>query len=90
MKKPDNIEVRHLFPELYSELITILQNLSPSEWNFPTSSIKWSVAEMKREKLCKRVLVIFLRFLFHDRITNHYFISTNRNNCENKTFCNNG
>lgn len=46
MKKPDNIEVRHLFPELYSELITILQNLSPSEWNFPTSSIKWSVKDI--------------------------------------------
>jgi hypothetical protein len=31
MKTPEKIEVRHLFPELYSELIELLQNLSADE-----------------------------------------------------------
>ncbi|MDP3150570.1 MAG: maleylpyruvate isomerase N-terminal domain-containing protein [Ignavibacteria bacterium] len=46
MKKPDKIEVRHLFPELYSELIELLQRLSADEWNYPTSSSKWSVKDI--------------------------------------------
>jgi hypothetical protein len=46
MKKPDKIEVRHLFPELYSELIELLQKLSGDEWNYPTSSSKWSVKDI--------------------------------------------
>jgi hypothetical protein len=46
MKKPGIIEVRHLFPELYSELIELLQNLSPDEWNYPTSSSKWNVKDI--------------------------------------------
>lgn len=46
MKKPDKIEVRHLFPELYSELIELLQRLSADEWNYPTSCSKWSVKDI--------------------------------------------
>ena len=46
MKNPDKIEVRHLFPELYSELIELLQNLSADEWNYSTSSSKWSVKDI--------------------------------------------
>ena len=46
MKKPDNIEVRHLFPELYSELIELLQNLSADEWNYSTSSSQWTVKDI--------------------------------------------
>ena len=46
MKKPEKIEVRHLFPELYSELIELLQKLSADEWNYPTSSSKWSVKDI--------------------------------------------
>ncbi|MCK9425907.1 MAG: maleylpyruvate isomerase N-terminal domain-containing protein [Ignavibacteriaceae bacterium] len=46
MKKPDKIEVRHLFPDLYSELIEVLQKLSADEWNYPTSSSKWSVKDI--------------------------------------------
>jgi hypothetical protein len=45
-KKPKIIEVRHLFPQLYSELIELLQNLSPDEWNHPTSSSKWTVKDI--------------------------------------------
>ena len=45
-KKPEIIEVRHLFPELYSELIELLQNLSPDEWNNSTSSSKWTVKDI--------------------------------------------
>ena len=46
MKKPDNIEVRHLFPELYSALIELLQDLSADEWNYSTSSSKWTVKDI--------------------------------------------
>ena len=46
MNKPEIIEVRHLFPELYSELIELLQNLSIDEWNYPTSSSKWNVKDI--------------------------------------------
>lgn len=46
MKKPDIIKVKHLFPELYSELIDILQNLSAAEWNYPTSSSIWTVKDI--------------------------------------------
>lgn len=46
MKTPDKIEVRHLFPELYSELIKLLQNLSADEWNYPTSSSRWTVKDI--------------------------------------------
>ncbi len=46
MKKPDKIEVRHLFPELYSELIELLQKLSPDEWNYPTSNYKWNIKDI--------------------------------------------
>ena len=45
-KKPEIIEVRYLFPQLYSELIKLLQNLSPDEWNYPTSSSKWTVKDI--------------------------------------------
>ena len=46
MKKPDKIEVRRLFPELYSELIELLQKLSPDEWNYPTSNSKWNIKDI--------------------------------------------
>jgi hypothetical protein len=46
MKKPEVIEVRHLFPELYSELLELLQNISVDEWNYPTSSSKWTVKDV--------------------------------------------
>jgi hypothetical protein len=46
MKKPDKIEVRHLFPELYSELIELLQKLSADEWDYSTSSFKWTVKDI--------------------------------------------
>jgi hypothetical protein len=46
MKKPEIIKVRHLFPELYSELIKLLKNLSDNEWNYSTSSSKWSVKDI--------------------------------------------
>jgi hypothetical protein len=46
MKKPEQIEVRHLFEELYSELIEILQKLSADEWNYPTSNSKWCVRDI--------------------------------------------
>ena len=46
MKKPEKIEVRHLFPELYSELIKLLQNLSAYEWDYSTSSSKWTVKDI--------------------------------------------
>jgi hypothetical protein len=46
MKKPEVIEVRYLFPQLYSELIELLQNLSPEKWNYPTSSSKWNVKDI--------------------------------------------
>ncbi|MCX6151947.1 MAG: maleylpyruvate isomerase N-terminal domain-containing protein [Ignavibacteriales bacterium] len=46
MKKPEIIEVRHLFPELYTELIELLKNLSADEWNYPTSSSVWNVKDI--------------------------------------------
>lgn len=46
MKTPDKIEVRHLFPELYSELINLLQNLSADEWNYSTTSSRWTVKDI--------------------------------------------
>jgi len=46
MKTPEKIEVRHLFPELYSELIELLQNLSADEWNYSTSSSRWTVKDI--------------------------------------------
>jgi hypothetical protein len=46
MRKPEKIEVRHLFPELYSELIKLLENLSIDKWNAPTSSSKWAVKDI--------------------------------------------
>jgi len=46
MKKPEKIEVKHLFPQLYSELIELLQNLSPEKWNYSTSSSKWTVKDI--------------------------------------------
>jgi hypothetical protein len=46
MKRPDNIEVRHLFPELYSELIDLLHNISIDAWNYSTSSSKWTVKDI--------------------------------------------
>lgn len=46
MKIPEKIEVRHLFPELYSELKNLLQNLSIDKWNYPTSSSKWTVKDI--------------------------------------------
>ena len=46
MKTPAKIETRHLFPELYSELINLLQNLSADEWNYSTSSSRWTVKDI--------------------------------------------
>ena len=46
MNKPEIIEVRYLFPELYSGLIELLQNLSADEWNYSTSSSKWTVKDI--------------------------------------------
>jgi hypothetical protein len=46
MKKPDNIDVRELFPELFTELIELLSNLSAAEWNYATSSSDWSVKDI--------------------------------------------
>jgi Mycothiol maleylpyruvate isomerase N-terminal domain len=46
MNKPEIIEVRYLFPQLYSGLIELLQNLSADEWNYSTSSSKWTVKDI--------------------------------------------
>ncbi len=46
MKIPGKIEVRHLFPELYSELIKLIENLSIDQWNSSTSSSNWTVKDI--------------------------------------------
>lgn len=46
MKKAEEIEVRHLFPELYSELIELLRKLSTEEWNCTTSNPRWNVKDI--------------------------------------------
>ena len=46
MIKPENIEIRHLFPELYSELIESLRDLKHEEWNYKTSSTSWNVKDI--------------------------------------------
>ncbi|MFH1196757.1 MAG: maleylpyruvate isomerase N-terminal domain-containing protein [bacterium] len=46
MRKPEPIEVRYLFPELYLELIDLLRNLSRDEWYYSTSSSKWNVKDI--------------------------------------------
>ena len=46
MEKPSIIDVRRLFPELYSELILVLERLSSEEWNYSTSSSKWNVKDI--------------------------------------------
>lgn len=46
MRIAGKIEVRHLFPELYSELIKLLENLSIDKWSSPTSSSKWTIKDI--------------------------------------------
>ncbi len=46
MEKPGIIDVRNLFPELYSEFIKLLESLLDSEWYLPTSSSKWNVKDI--------------------------------------------
>jgi hypothetical protein len=46
MKKPERIDVRALIPELYQELLHLLQNLSLAEWDYPTSNSKWTVKDI--------------------------------------------
>lgn len=46
MIKPEKIDTRPLFPELYSELIGLLRNLTPEEWNYKTSSTLWNVKDI--------------------------------------------
>jgi hypothetical protein len=46
MKKPARIEVIHLFPDLYAELIELLETISAVEWNYPTSNSKWNVKDI--------------------------------------------
>ncbi|MFQ6030369.1 MAG: maleylpyruvate isomerase family mycothiol-dependent enzyme [Dehalococcoidia bacterium] len=44
--KPPQITVSHLFPELLSELLHILSELSPEEWQKPTGCPGWSVKDV--------------------------------------------
>lgn len=46
MEQPGIIEVNHLFPELYNQLIDLLDDLSVDDWKKPTSSTKWNVKDI--------------------------------------------
>lgn len=46
MEKPKIVLVSHLFPELYSELVTLLKGMKSDEWLYRTSSSKWNVKDI--------------------------------------------
>ena len=64
MKKPGIIKVRHLFPQLYSELLELLQKLSPDEWNYSTSSSKWAVKDIVSHQIVRLLYLLLISFGF--------------------------
>src|SRR5687768_10838656 len=40
------IEVKHLFPALDKELVSLLRSLTPEEWNKSTIAKKWTVKDI--------------------------------------------
>jgi uncharacterized protein (TIGR03083 family) len=52
------IEVRHLFPLLDHELIRLLRQLSPAEWQLPTLAKKWCVKDVAAHLLDGNIRVI--------------------------------
>ena len=46
MQPPAPILVAHLFPEVRQGLLSLLQGLSPQDWQHPTSAGKWTVKDI--------------------------------------------
>lgn len=46
MKKPEAIQVVHLFPETLDALLDLLSDLSPEDWQKPTACAGWTVKDI--------------------------------------------
>src|SRR3990170_4384967 len=46
MRAPGRVATSHLFAPLHDELIALLRDLSPDEWNAPTAAGDWTVHDV--------------------------------------------
>lgn len=74
MKKyipPEPVIVSYLFPEMRTELLSILESLTDAEWNLPTACEGWSVRDVAQHILADD-LGLLSNLRDHDRQYGHF------------------